>query len=511
MKYSIKLFPHVKEEVERMSVTELLRAVICPDVPSDALPQNTPTSMFFYATTAEKALEASMKVNHGTTSKTLIVSDMEYGAANVVFGTTAFPSMRAAAESGDVNLAYNMGVIAAKEAINAGYHWTFGPCVDLLTNPASPAVAYRTAGADADTVIDYCGAYMRGLQDTGLIATLKHFPGDGACVEDQHVTVGENPLSKEEWDSTFGRVYSTLIDQGAMAIMPGHISLAAYDTPDENGLYPPATVSKNLLTGLLRQKLGFEGIIVSDAVNMGGFCGYTNLYRAEAAFLEAGGDCLLFQHETDEFVTAMKTLIAEGVLSLDTLKDRATRMLCFAEEYFENHPIGATLDIDTAWAESVAKRMTEQAVKLTRDRANLLPFEPDKTKKIAHVIIHNVWADISPSAELTEKMGGLFGTVDVFDDVGPGALLNLAKNGGYDLIVCSVFESPSWGINTSKLSGPAARNMMNGWMRFGTKTVFVSYNSPSFADTYKTSVDTLIETYGVTKYTVDRVIEILFG
>ncbi len=510
MKYTVKNYPHIQKKVERMSVEELLGAVICPDVPTDALPEEIPASLFFYTTTEENARKASEKLNKNNPSPSLIVSDMEYGAANVIIGATAFPSMRAAAESGDVRLAYDMGVVAAKEAVNAGYHWTFGPCVDILSNKYCPPVAYRSAGEDAETVISYCGAYMEGMQDNGLIATLKHFPGDGYCTEDQHVTVAENPLTKDEWDESFGRVYSELIERGAMAVMPGHISLPSYDDCDENGLYPPATVSKKLLNGLLREKLGFEGIIVSDAVNMGGFCGYMNHYDACAAFLEAGGDCLLFQHKTEDFVSEMKKRISEGKLNLEVLKNRAYRMLCFANEYFEKHPVGARVEIDKAFAENTAREISVRAVKKVRDRANLLPFDVSPETKITHVIINNVWGDISVTDEMTEKLSKS-ADVDVMRDPGPGALLNMAKNGGYDLIVCSVIESPSWGINTSKLSGPAARNMMNGWMRYGVPTVFVAYNSPSFGETYKSSVDTLIETYGVTEYTVDAVIKLIFG
>lgn len=510
MKYVIKQYDDIKARVEEMSAEELLLAVICPDVSAEDLPDKRPSSMFFYTTTAEKARVASRNVNGSGEGLSLIVSDMEYGAANVIIGATVFPSMRAAAESGDEKLAYNMGVVAAKEARDAGYHWTFGPCVDILGNSHSPAVAYRTAGDNADTVITYGGAYMEGLQDNGLIATLKHFPGDGYCVEDQHVTTAENPLSKEEWDNSFGRVYSCLIQRGAMAIMPGHISLPAYDTPDKNGLYPPATASKKLLTELLREKLGFEGIIVSDAVNMGGFCGYMNLYDAEAAFLEAGGDCLLFQHGTDEFISEMKKRIAEGKLSMETLKNRAFRMLCFVREYFERHSVDEKVSVDKEFACKTAMEITTRAVKKVRDRKNVLPLNFKGNEKIAHVIINNVWGEISVTEEMTSKLKSYAETVDVYHDAGPGALLNMAKNGGYDLIVCSVLEAPSWGINTSKLSGPAARNMMNGWMRYGTNTVFVSYNSPSFGKTYNSSVDILVETYGIESHTVDSVLKLIF-
>ena len=207
----------------------------------------------------------------------------------------------------------------------------------------------------------------------------------------------------------------------------------------------------------------------------------------------------------------MKSCIKNGWLSIETLKDRACRMLCFVREYFERHPVGEKLPIDSVRAENVARQISERAIKLVRDRASRIPFNIGKETRIANVVINNVWADTSLADELGLKLANIASRVETYRDIGPAALLSLAKGGEYDLIVCSVFESPSWGINTSKLCGPAARNMMNDWMRYNTPVIFVSYNSESFGETYKASVDTLIETYGITKYTADRVIKLICG
>lgn len=513
MKYSVKHDSRIREEIEQMDVDGLLGVILCPDVPPDSdLPRNTAAALV-YPTIAEKAKQTASGINDGRERRALIVSDMEYGAGCTILDAVRFPSMWAAAVAGDESLAYQMGAIAAKEARRVGYHWAFGPCVDIVGNPENPIVGIRAAGDDPDTVIRYGGAYMRGLQDNGLIATLKHFPGDGYCTDDQHITTPCNPLSKEEWDATFGRVYAALIEQGAMAIMPGHIALPAYDYIDDaTGLYPPATLSKHLLTGLLREQLGFEGIIVSDAVNMNGFCGYRNLYHACADFLEAGGDCLLFMQDTEEYRTAMKACIAEGRLRIETLKDRAYRMSCFAHEYFEKHPIGETVAFDRTAAEAVAKEMTEKAVTVCRNRAGTLPLAMNKATRIAHVVLYSPWEqDRSVTAELTAKLSALVGTVEEFCDPGAAKLIDIAKSGLYDVILCSVSEAAGYGLNTAKLCGPMARNMMGGWMRFSTPVVFISYRTAYFGDTYEACVDTMINTYGVTEYTVDAVIRRLCG
>jgi beta-N-acetylhexosaminidase len=205
MKYKVKNYPHIKAEVEQMSVEELLRAVICPDIRANEELKKRTGSLFIHGTTAEEALAASERINKDKSHPTLIASDMENGAGFAIRGATEFPSMRAIARSGKSEYAYEIGVIAAKEAMNAGYHWTFAPCVDVLDNLYNPPLANRAAGNNVEEIIEYCGAYMSGLQDTGLIATLKHFPGDGYCENDQHITTPDNLMSREEWDESFGQ------------------------------------------------------------------------------------------------------------------------------------------------------------------------------------------------------------------------------------------------------------------------------------------------------------------
>lgn len=511
MKYTIKQYPALRATVENMSVEELLLAVICPDLtPKREITRRT-GSVFIHPVTYDVALDIARRINENRENPALIVSDMECCAGNAIQGAVMLPSMRALAEAGDEKLAYKMGQFAAQEGINAGYRWTFGPCVDLMMNKQTPVVGLRTSGEDVDTVLRYGGAFMEGLQDAGMAATIKHFPGDGTVNDDQHLTTPANEMSKEEWDSTFGRLYSELIERGAMAIMPGHIALPAYDEPDENGIYPPASTSKKLLTGLLKEKLGFEGIVVSDATTMGGFCGYMNLYRACAAFLEAGGDCLLFIHDNEEYITEMKKLLEAGELTMETLRDRAYRMLCFAKENFERLPADAQVPFNREEAEACAKEVAQRAVKVMRDRVGLLPLKVGKDRKIAHAVLYPVWATNRSCAEDLGKALAERVTVDTFNDPGGDALVRLAKSGEYDYIVCSVIEESSYGTNTWKLVGPAARNMMCGWMRYGTPVVFVSHSNPYFGDTYNASADTVLNCYGHTKYTVEAIMKKLFG
>ncbi len=473
-------------------------------------PEGYEVAAFIHPTTEEIAKEEIVAVNRGRKERTLIASDLEYGTGKMIKGTVEFPSLMALSVCGDENLAYEMGALTGKKARSVGYQWTFSPCIDILGNPRNPIVSIRTSGTNAEDVLKYSGAYMRGMMDSGLYVTLKHFPGDGYSDHDQHLVTTENPLSREEWDNSFGELYRKLINDGAQSIMPGHISLPAYDEIDEQtGLYPPATVSNNLLTGLLREKLGFDGIIVSDATNMSGFCGYTNLYRAAALFLEAGGDCLLFMHATEEFLCEMKKQIECGLLKVETLRDRAYRMMCFAAEYFEND---IACEGDDAALSACCEKITRGSVRVLRDRAKVLPIKIGEGSKVLHLVLCNggvKYDENGVTAKLTSRLEERGATVDTLTDPGPGAMLKAVKEGNYDLIVCSVLNEMVYGLNTVKLSGGVARNMMNGWMRYGTPAVFISYFDPYFAYDYNSLTDTVINTYGVGEHTAAAVADLL--
>ena len=506
MKFTLNNYEDLKTRVGNMSVESLLKTVCCPDmIPASNKECYTECVGHYLASGAKEDNKRLADKIYSEFSERLITADFENGAGAGIKGATRFPEMMAFGEVDDTNLAYKMGEICAAEARPLGYTWTLAPCVDLAINKLNPIVNLRCQGDDVEKAIRIGGAYMRGLQDNGIIATLKHFPGDGVGFYDQHLTVGENTLTKNEWDNTYGKIYKTLINEGAMAVMPGHISLGSYDEIDEKmDMYPPATLSKNLLTCLLKNQLGFEGIIVSDALNMGGHCGYINFYDGCCRFLESGGDCLLFVHPSKEFLQEMTARVENGLLCVETLKNRAYRMLCFARQYHENlKPIPVVSSYD---AKKVSDEVVEKACKIIRDRNNIVPFNIKKDTKILHLAIHNNYHKNDVDS-ITTELKKLADAVTFMEDPGPGKILSEIKNGNYDLVVCTIGCWLSYGTNAIKLYGPTARNMMNGWTKMGVPVVFVNYGNPWLSDEYKATIDTLINTYGCTDHTAEAVIK----
>lgn len=363
----------------------------------------------------------------------------------------------------------------------------------------------RSVGEDKDTVIQYTSNYYHGLEDNHMTATIKHFPGDGYTMFDQHLTTAVNPLSKRKWDNTYKHVYKYFINDGIKAVMPGHIALHSYDEIDETtGLYPPATLSYNLLTKLLKNDLGFEVLIISDATEMGGFCGYMNYYDACCRFLMSGGDCLLFVHPNNEFHEKMKKRIKNGTLKVDVLKERTKRVIGFV---FDNAKCQDKVLYNKDENENVSKEITKKSVKVFKSVPDLLSIK-ENNFKIAHVVIINQM-DEEITKSFTKELSK-HGIVNELIDLGCQKLKEIAKSKSYDLIVCTAGCFAWYGTNQITLSGAIARNMMNGWMKYDTPVVFVDFGNPYFHEEYSPSVDNIIYTYGFTKYTCEVVCDKIF-
>lgn len=505
MKYQIPEDNQLLEKVSKLSVEQLLKIVTCPNYRSENDNIYDTYCAFVHPTSFENAKAINSKIKKSD-HPVLIATDMEAGPGTAIVGATEFPSMRAVCETKEEKLAYEMGKIAAKESREALYDWTFGPCVDILKNHFSPITSIRSASEDYREVIKFAKQYTVGLQENGLVATAKHFPGDGACLFDQHLTTAINPLTKEEWDSSYKKVYEEIINTNIKSIMIGHIALPCYDEKDINtNLYPPATLSYNLITKLLKEKLGFLGLIISDATEMSGFCGYVNYYEACARFLMSGGDCLLFVHPDHEFINKMTELIDKGYLDKDVLINRAYRVISFVNDNYNKY---TSLEINKKKHQEIAKEVVEKSVKTYRDRNHSLPLI-GKNLNIAHVIIAK---QINPNI-ITEFTNELlkYSKVTELVDPGPTKLKEIAKSKEYDAIICTIGCQQWYGTNQITLSGTVARNMMNGWMKYDTPTIFVDFGNPYIHEEYDAMIDALIYTYGYNKDTCKVVTKKIFG
>ncbi len=303
------------------------------------------------------------------------------------------------AATGDPQQAYRLAKVSCSEGQAVGCNYAFAPVVDIDYNYHSPITNVRTYGSDPEKVKKFGLEYLRGAKECGTAVAIKHFPGDGVDEVDQHILTSVNSLSCEEWDKTYGDVYKTLIDEGALSVMVGHIALPSYQkkfNPDLPKKLIPASLSPELLQNLLREQLGFNGMIITDATPMVGFLCAMDREKSVPYCIEAGCDMILFNKDYDEDIMFMKKGYEEGILSEKRLDEALTRILAMKAALKlhkkradgtlapsrDNLPVIASAE-HTAWAKECADR----SVTLVKDTQALLPISPKKHRRVLYEIM----------------------------------------------------------------------------------------------------------------------------
>lgn len=323
----------------------------------------------------------------------LIGANLEDGGIGIAADGTAYGKQMQAAATDDPESAYRLGKISCGEGAAVGCNWAFAPVVDIDRNWRNPITNVRTYGSDPEMVLQCGRNYLKAAKEENVLVAVKHFPGDGCDEVDQHILTSVNDLSIEEWDATYGRIYKTLFLDGAQTVMVGHIAMPAYQkhfNPDFPDKLIPASLSPELLKNLLREKLGFNGLVVTDASCMVGFSCAMPREHAVPYSIEAGCDMFLFNKDLAEDFEYMKQGYLNGTLSEKRLDDALTRILATkaalglhkkAKEDIVPAPEALGIlrnDQHVKWARECA----DQAVTLVKDTQSLLPLSPERTPKV---------------------------------------------------------------------------------------------------------------------------------
>ena len=330
----------------------------------------------------------------------LFSGNFEAGGNGVLTEGTFLASQMQVAAANDPDFAYQVGAVSAKEGGEVGCNWSYAPIVDINYNFMSPVTCTRTYSSDPDKVITMAKAYMQGCHDNGMAVAIKHFPGDGMDFRDQHWLASVNSCTPEQWDATYGRVYKAMIDAGAESVMAAHIKLPAYSKLLRPGMTDsevmPGSLAPELLQDLLRGKLGFNGLVVSDDTHMAGFANAMPREQAIPAVIAAGVDMLLFTVNHDEDVAYMKQGVADGVITRERLDEAVTRVLALKAKLGlmgKTYPdLTEASCINCAEHQEIAYACADRTVTLVKDREKLLPLTPEKYKRILLVNIESVKA-----------------------------------------------------------------------------------------------------------------------
>jgi beta-N-acetylhexosaminidase len=413
----------------------------------------------------------------------LVCMDGENGVSGE--GTHSMPSPLCIGASDNEDLAYRYSATIAKETAGSGINWTFAPVVDLSINPLNLLVTQRVLGDDADKVAHLLPSFIKGYQENGLLCTAKHFPGDGVDYRNQHIVKSENSLSRDEWFKQSGKMFKTAIDAGVDAIMAGHISAPAFQGDAVDGMYPPATLSYDLITKLLKETLGFKGVVVSDALDMGGFLRW--IYEqdeAEIKCFEAGCDMLLWPQL--RVVDNIEERIKSGKIPMSRLDDALSRILSMKSKIKETSMHKTTYE----YAEKTVSDLAQKGTYLLKN--NIIPINADTCKKVRIVGIATNLQEEKKMLEILkdefEKHGAKAETMEDwcnyhadFDTV----------NKDYDLLIYAYLLEP----DVPNPIGRPAVTIHNSLVFDREKTIIASFSSPYVFRQYCETAKTYVNSY----------------
>lgn len=357
--------------------------------------------------TADEIYEQNRILQENSKIPLIIACNTENGGDGACTDGTMIGSQTKIAATGNTEYAYQLGYMANKEAAAIGCNLSFAPVSDIMYNWENPVIGLRTYGNDPGRVARMAKAYLDGAhKNPGFCCAAKHFPGDGLDFRDQHVANSVNTMSCEEWDKTFGMVYETLIDNGLEAIMVGHIMQPAYARFYNPGLTDdemmPATLSPELIQGLLRKRLRFNGMVLTDASHMVGLTCRMKRSDVLPAAIAAGVDMFLFFNEMEEDFSSMKQGYLGGRITEERLDDALHRILALKahmglhkKKKDELMPprekvheiVGCKEHVETQ------KEISDRAVTLVKYKdKEVLPLTPERYKRIMIVYVKGLSA-----------------------------------------------------------------------------------------------------------------------
>ncbi|QQO09383.1 glycoside hydrolase family 3 protein [Breznakiella homolactica] len=402
----------VRDTLKAMTEEEKIGQVFCgilwdkPGTRAEALFEDiAPGAIMYRPFASAKMRDYSLKLQALSKIPLLIACNLERGGSGGNGGMadgTYFSSPMGVAATDEYEQALRLGRIAAREGNAAGINWTFEPIIDIDINPENPITNVRTFGSDTDRIITMAKGYCDGCAENAMAVCIKHFPGDGVDYRDQHLMASINSLSAEEWFETYGKVYRALIGHGAQTLMSAHIKQPALSRSINpaltDGEILPGSLSRELNQGIVRERLGFNGVICTDATQMVGFTAAMKREDAIPMAIENGADMLIFSINQKEDAGSLRRGIARGILSRERLDAAVLRILALKASLglHEKQRSGTLVPEPSAmeWIRceehrAWARECAGKNITLVKNQENLLPLSPDKTPKVALLQITN--------------------------------------------------------------------------------------------------------------------------
>ena len=530
----------VEQTRARMSTDDKLRHLFCLVTYSDDeeycryIAQDVrPGGFMGRVMSAEACVNAVERMQRYSEIPMLVAANFETGGNGMAKEGTAFAKPMQIAATADPEHARRLGEICGVEGSAVGANWSFAPIVDIDTNWRNPITNVRTFGSDPELVEQMGVAYATEIQKHGVAGCFKHFPGDGCDERDQHVAISINSCTCEEWDATYGRIYRAGIEAGVKTVMIGHILQPAYTRhfrPEvKDNEIMPASLCPEIVTDLLRGKLGFNGLVVTDSTAMAGLAVLLPREELVPLTIAAGCDMFLFTKNLEEDLAFMRRGFETGVITPARLDEAVTRILALKAslglpEKQKNGTLVPTAEqaraklgspLYKAWGRECAER----SITLVKEEKGIFPITPQRFKRVLFCPLDHLGqpteAFDAPSNvnrrfyKLLEDAGF---EMNVFEakQVTEGNLTSANEmKEKYDLIIYSASKRVRYQpVTRVRWETPQGANIPTYCHTI--PTVFVSFEGPYYLLDVP-HMRTYINCYGDSRPTMEALIEKLMG
>ena len=444
----------------------------------------------------------------------LISADMERGLAMRLDGATEFPPGMAVAATGDPELARSMAKVIANEARAVGISQDYAPSVDLNINPANPVINTRSFGDRIPLAIDMSSAIIDGLQSNGVAATAKHFPGHGDVTVDSHHALPILEGDRQRLDDYELKPFRAAIAQGVMSVMVGHLAV-----PKLTGTLEPASLSRLIVTDLLRHEFGFTGVIVTDALNMKAIQNGDPMGDICIRAVQAGNDILLFPPDPEAAHDAVTAAVENGTIPESRIDESVRRILQLKNwlGLDRNKMTDLTrLQEQLRQPEGVglAGKIAESSVTLIRDRDGFVPFRMPINGPVLDIVLQDKPGE-EHARSFAEKLGQKYAVTRLrLDPSSLGKAFTSASciaSGASAVILTTEIQAVSGG-GPSKLSDRQIDfvRTLQSKLPPGTPIVFVLFGTPYLLDQFP-EIGTALCTYSTNERAEDSVVRVLSG
>lgn len=467
---------------------------------------------------AHKAIQEASKV------PCFLAANTEAGGAGLVadVGVDAGNNMQVGATN-DPSLAYKQGKLAAETLVGSGANMSFAPVVDINFNWRNPITNVRAYSDEVEKVAKFSVQNVLGTQEHGAAVTVKHFPGDGIDSRDHHIAPAMNQLNLEEWMASYGKVYKDCFEVGALATMVGHFVvpnlIEDLGGPAEHK-WLASSLNRTVLKDLLRDKLGFNGLALTDATSMVGMT--TMMARKELVpfSIEAGCDVFLFAKSIDEDFQSMKDGLKNGILSQERLDEAVTRILATKAAlnlHINDHSDLAGIDkIGSEEHKAIEAEVADKSVTLVKNEQNLFPMNGIKNIKLVQFIEKGLFEEENTTLNyILKKFEDEGVSVDLFDATNfPALMMTMGAPLQNDIDKYDAIIYVSNVVSASNKS-----NLSIDWKALGLdapghaadiKTAWISFGSPYHLNDAPW-VRNFINAYNSKPKTIDATFDKMFG